>query len=584
MRILTRIFAFIGFMVVLSLALSIASALWMRKEGPKLPAHVVLEFDFGRPIRETGEASPLRELLGDKGADLRTLIRALNLARQDKRVAGLVANLSDADLEPAQIEELRSALKRFTDSGRFAYAWADSFGELGPGNRAYWLASAFTDIRLQPLGLLSLTGAAMTQPFARTVLDRLGIIPDVHQRYEYKGVAETFTAASMPAPLRENYQTLLNDIHGNMVRDIAASRKINEAKLRDIINHAPVLGQAALEDGLIDGLGYQDEMRKKALEQAGSGAAFFDLADYYYAAPRSETKGTVALVHINGPIVGRADERGPMGERNVASAETLVKAIADASAEAGVSVIVLRINSPGGSVSASESIHHAIKQAQASGKYVIASMGDMAASGGYWIASAADYIVAQPSTITGSIGVVAGKLVIGPLSERLGVNWSTLTTGTNSGMWAPNEVFRGDGLARIEASLDEVYKGFTQRVADSRHLTLEQVDKLARGRVWTGTRAKELGLVDELGSMSDAFNVARTHMGLEKDVPVMTSNYPKPETPGKQLIRLLQQFVAAPQLHPLSWSDIAPAAAALLHLPDTQAGGAVYYTGPVLAN
>ncbi len=582
MRILTRIFAFIGFMVVLSISLSVAAGVWYANKEPKLPTNVVLEFDFSRNISEVGNADPLSEILGSKAVDLRTVILALDRARRDDRVKGLVANVGDTSLTPAQIEEVRTALKRFTDSGKFAYAYAPSFGELGPGNRTYWLASAFTNIRLQPLGLVGLTGAAMSQPFARTALDTIGVVPDVHQRHEYKGAAANMVDAALPEPLRQNYQTLLDDLHNNMLRDIAASRNIKDTELRALIDKAPLLGQTALEGKLIDAIGYEDEMRKDALTAAGKGAEFYDLISFLqHSPPRALADArSIALIYASGPIVGSNNDRGPMGERAVAGAKELQQALADAVKAPGIDVIVVRMDSPGGSVTASETVYHAIKQARAAGKYVIISMGSTAASGGYWISSAADYILAQPSTLTGSIGVVAGKLVIGPISERLGINWSTLTTGANSGMWAPNQAFSGDALVRVEASLDEIYNGFTQRVAEGRKLTAEQVDALARGRVWSGSHAKELGLVDELGGLREAFNAALKHMGVDENAAIRLAVFPKPETPSERVLKLLQQFAATPSLNPLSWSDMGPALAALLHLPGTQANGALYYSGP----
>lgn len=583
MRILTRIFAVIGFSVVLSLTLGVIAGVWFSGSQPPLPPKIVLEFDFAQPVAETGSGDPLSEILGGRSVDLRSLIQSLDRARRDERVKGIVASIATTDLSPAQVEDVRAALKRFTDSGRFAYAWAPSFGELGPGNRAYWLASAFPTIRMQPLGLVGLTGAAMSQPFARTALDSLGVIPDVHQRHEYKGAAANMADASLPEPLRQNYQSLLDSMHSNMVRDIATARNLKDVEVRRIIDRAPLLAQTAVDDKLIDAIGYKDDLRKEALETAGTGATFIDLIDYLQRSttpPPAEKTNPVALIYASGPIVGAKSDRGPMGERAVAAADVLEKAIADAVKVPNIKVIVIRMDSPGGSVTASETVHHAIKRAREAGKYVIISMGATAASGGYWISSAADYIVAQPSTLTGSIGVVAGKLVIGPVSQRLGINWSTLTTGANSGMWAPDQAFSGSGLAQVEASLDEIYNGFTQRVAEGRNLTAEQVDALARGRVWSGAQAKELGLVDQLGSLRDAFSLAAKHMDLPEDAPLRLAIFPKPETPSERVMRLLQQFAAAPGLNPLSWSELAPAVAAMLHAPGTQANGALYYSGP----
>lgn len=554
MSILTRIFAAIGFIVVMSLITGALVGYWMlsgERSVASLPDRMVLSFDFRRPVQEQAHASPLVFNLAQKSVSLQGLIAALDRARRDDRVVGFRANVGDLELDAAQVEEVRSALRRFRASGKFAYAYADSFGEVGASNRHYWLASAFDQIWLQPLGMLGLTGPAMTVPFAREALDRLGLVADMHQRYEYKGVADTFTRADMPAPLREDYTRLLTDIKTQMVSDIAKSRKMDVAKINHLMDQSPLLAEEALAAKLIDHVGYADEFSAAVAAKAGAGATEVDLMDYAHAVPPLTSKNAAAvpvtaLIYVDGPIVRLDDESGPFGESETASAETVVDAIQTAAADSSIKAIVLRVNSPGGSVTASESIHRALMQAKEKGKYIVVSMGGMAASGGYWIATAADRIVASPATLTGSIGVVSGKLVFGPLSERLGVHWAEIGTSQNSGMWSATRRFNPQELARVDASLDQIYAAFIARVSAGRKIPPAKLDELARGRVWTGVRAKEVGLVDALGGLRTGFNLVREHYGVGEDTPLRVMVLPRPETPLELFFKVLQAYIVLP--------------------------------------
>lgn len=554
MSILIRIFAAIGLLMVTSMLTGAVIGYWMfsgEETVASLPDRMVLSFDFRRPLPDVAHTTPLNFALDNPPVPLHELISALDRARRDDRVVGFMAQVSDTSLDPAQLAEVRDALRRFRASGKFAYAFADSFGEVGSSNRPYWLASAFDEIWLQPLGMLGFTGPAMSLPFARAALDRLGVVADMHQRHEYKGVADTFTRTEIPAPLREDYSRLLNDIKDQLVGDVARSRKLDTEKLSHLMDRAPLLAQEALDAKLIDRVGYADEFRDAVREKAGHDAEEVDLVHYGQTARPLPSKNEAqmpltALIHVNGPIVRLDDESGPFGESETASAETIVGAIQTATENPAIKAIVLRVNSPGGSVTASESIHRALMQAKARGKYIVVSMGAMAASGGYWIATAADKIVANPVTLTGSIGVVSGKFVFGPLSERLGVNWTELGTSQNSGMWSATRRFTPQELTRVNATLDEIYDAFIQRVSQGRNLSPEKLDRLARGRVWTGASAQKAGLVDELGGLRTGFDLVREHYGLSEDTPLKIVLLPRPETPTEMLFKILQAYIALP--------------------------------------
>ncbi len=484
-----------------------------------------------------------------------------------------------------QVETLKQKrLLRFRAAGKFAYAYADSFGELGPGNRAYWLASAFDKIWLQPLGTVGLTGSAMSLPFAKDLLDKVGIKADMRQRHEYKGAAEMFTQTTLPAPLRENYTRLLNDLHTTMLADIGTARGIEQKTLRQLVDQAPLLDREALDARLIDALGYADEARSAASRAAREGqedsewteAPEMNVFSYLFAKPQTdpEPKASVALIYVEGAITRLAGERGPMGEDQAVSAQELVEAITQAAGDEEIKAILLRINSPGGSVAASESIHRALELAKANGKYVVVSMGEIAASGGYWIATAADTVFASPSTITGSIGVVGGKIVFGELARKLGITMAELGTGANSDMFSPVKPFSPAASARINASLDSIYAAFAARVATARNLSPAQIDKVARGRVWTGASAKEAGLVDELGGLREAFTAIKTHLGYTADDRLSVRMLPESESPFKRVLIILQHLLSSAA--PFSLSQLN----SWLQLPALNSMGALVYTGP----
>ena len=534
LRFFVRLFATIGLLVVAAL---VGAVILVVRYQPSLPETVVLDLDLSRSLAEGG-SDRLGGLLGHE-ASLREMLDALERGRHDPRVKGVLARLGADTVGFAQTQELRAAVERFRASGRFAVAYAESYGEGGSGNRAYLLASAFDEVWLQPLGVVGLTGLSAEVPFARAALDTLGVQPQLMQREEYKSFAETFTRDAMTPANREMLTGLVGDLTNQLVDGIAKSRRIAPAAVRGAVDRAPLLDREALDLKLIDHIGYADEARDAAVHRAGNGAETVEVADYLNVAGGPYDSGpTVALIHVVGTITGGKSDRPALGEFTAGS-ETVVAAIEEAADDPDVRAILFRIDSGGGSVAASEAIRRALMKARQRGKPVIASMGDTAASGGYWVALAADRIVASPATITGSIGVVAGKMSLGGLSDKLGVRWDRVPAARNAGMWSPVHPFSASEEERMTTIIDTTYAGFLERVAESRRLTPEQARSAAKGRVWTGAQARELGLIDDLGGQEEALTLARTAAGLAADTAVTLTPYPAPKSLTEELMTLV---------------------------------------------
>lgn len=530
---LVRLFALIGFLIVAVVVTGVV--LYWRSE-PSLPDAIVLELDFERPMVEA-PGGGLDSLLGHGDATLRDVLDAVERGRTDPRVKGLVARFGGDTIGFAQAQEIRAAIDRFRATGRFAIAYADSFGESGAGNRSYMLASAFDEVWLQPLGIVSLTGLSAQIPFLRTALDELGVRPQFQQREEYKSFAEMLTRSDFTPAHREMMESLIGDLTGQIADAVARSRRMAVAEVRNLIDRAPLMDREALAARLVDRIGYHDEAVAEAVRRSG-GAEPVDLLDYLGIAGPAHADGpTIALIHAVGTITRGSDRNEALDPLN-ATAERLVSALEDAAEDPEVVAAILRIDSGGGSVAASESIRRAVVKLREAGKPVVVSMGDTAASGGYWIAMNADRILASPATFTGSIGVVAGKVSGAALSERLGINWGVVETGRNAGMWSPLRPFDESHEERLTALIDASYQAFLEKVAEARRLSPQQVRDAARGRVWTGTQALGLGLVDELGDQERAVAIARELARLAPDTPVALVPFPAPKSTLDELLDL----------------------------------------------
>lgn len=507
-----------------------------------VPNGCVLEFDLRSVPPETTGFDPLALITGaGRPMALRDAVAAIHRAAEDPRVAGLIARVQLAAAPPAAVQELREAIAAFS-AVKPSLAWAENY----PGTLSYYLASAFGEVWMQPSGSVGLVGFASNATFLRDALDKAGIEAQFVARGEYKSAANLFTEDGFTDAHREAVTRMLESLQEQVWQAVAESRKIDSAALDALADRAPLLRDDAAASGLVDRIGFRDEAYARMAELVGvkdvsdeddrpprlylaryAGAARSRLAPPVPPVPGRRTKPTVAVVTVDGAIVnGRGGPHFlPLGT-STAGGDTIAAALREAAADDSVSAIVLRVDSPGGSVTASETIWREVKRARERGKPVVASMGAVAASGGYYVAMGADAIVANPGTITGSIGVITGKLVVRDLKERLGVGSDAVRTNANADAWSIDAPFTPEQRAHREAEADLFYTDFVERVAEGRNLSADAVDVVARGRVWTGADALERGLVDELGGFRTAVRRAKVLAGLDEDAEVRIVGYP----------------------------------------------------------
>ncbi|OMB94318.1 signal peptide peptidase SppA [Mycobacterium sp. NS-7484] len=509
-----------------------------------VPSGCVLELDLLSIPPETAGFDPLAMIAGGgRPMTLRHAVAAIHRAAEDDRVAGLIARVQLPAAAPGPVQELREAITAF-GAVKPTVAWAETY----PGTLSYYLASAFREVWMQPSGTVGLIGFATSAMFLRDALDKVGIEAQFVTRGEYKSAANVFTEGRYTEAQREADGRMIESLQSQVWHAIAESRNLTIEALDGLADSAPVLRDAAVSAGLIDRIGFRDEAYSRIGELSGGPTEVGADADshpealprlylsrYARTAPKVPTpqipgrkaKPTVAVVTLHGPIVsGRGGPQVlPLGNSS-AGGDTIAAALREAAADDDVSAIVLRVDSPGGSVTGSETIWREVVRARERGKPVVASMGAVAASGGYYVSMAADEIVANPGTLTGSIGVITGKLVSRELKDKLGVGTDSLRTNANADAWSPNAPFTDEQQANIEAETGLMYTDFVERVAHGRNLTVEQVEEVARGRVWTGSDAKDRGLVDELGGLRTAITRAKVLAGLDPDTKVRVLSYP----------------------------------------------------------
>ena len=531
-RLVVGFFAAVGFLTVLLLFGVFLLTKELKPIVTPLADNIILTVDLTQGLAEGPHQDRLLRLLLGSEPSLRDVLDGIETASSDPRVKVLLARVGDDELGLAKIQELRDAIAAFRAKGKFALAFADSFGEFGPGTRPYYLATAFDEIWLQPMGNVGLTGLYAEVPFFKGTLDLLGIVPEFDHREEFKTAMNSLTETKMTPPHREEVDALLASIGGQIIHGIAEGRKLPEAEVREAIDRGPLLADEARQAKLVDRLGYRDEVLAQARAHARSGAELTGLTTYLDRAGRPHREGsTIALIYGSGLIQRAASSANPLTESNVMAATEISRAFRAAVRDPAVRAILFRIDSPGGSVVASESIWREVVFARERGKPVVVSMGDVAGSGGYYVAAAADKIVAEPSTLTGSIGVLAGKLVVSDLFRKLGMSTDSAQVGANAAMYSSTSEFSTRAHSRLEAFLDETYKGFKDHVASGRHMTQEEVEEVARGRVWSGEDAKARGLVDELGGSAVALRLAKEAAKLAPDAAVKLTVFPREKEP-----------------------------------------------------
>jgi protease-4 len=522
---------FLGFILLIVLAAG---------SKPSVPANVVLELDLEKPLPEQVAEDSLAGAFGKNDTTVRDVLDALEKGAKDDRVKALLVHVGQPG-SIAEVQELRDAVKTFRASGKKAIAYADTLGESSAATGAYYLASAFDEVYIQPSGDVNLTGLALETPFARDAFAKLGVQPHIGQRYEYKNAVNTYTEQTYTAPHREAMEKMLGSFYGQIVHGIAEDRKLSEDEVKGLIDRAPLLGQVALDAKLVDGLLYRDEVLEKVKKAAGDQTKLLFLDKYLERVGRPHTQGdsTIALVYGVGGIARGKSNSNPLSGEQGMGGDSVALALRKASDDPKVKAILFRVDSPGGSYVASDTVRREVQHAREKGKPVIVSMATYAASGGYFVSMEADKIVAQPGTLTGSIGVFGGKMVTADLWAKLGVNWETLALGKDASMYSTDSDFTPEQWAKNEASLDRVYSDFTQRAAKGRNLPLEQLQSLARGRVWTGEDAKANKLVDELGGFPKALELAKEAAKLPKDAQVRVQVFPRKKLPSEIISEML---------------------------------------------
>jgi protease-4 len=495
-------------------------------------APVILELDLTDGLIETRPPDPLSALMSRHQPTVTDVLTGLRLARDDERVQALIVKVGGRPIGLGVVQELREAVQRFGESGKPTFAWAETFGEFSAGNIPYYLATAFETIYLQPSGDVGLTGLAVERVFLRGTLDKAGISMEVGTRHEFKSAAEQLTEHGFSPAAREATSRIAESVTEQLVEAVAQRAKGSAEEANRLINEGPYTAEQALASGLVDALGYRDEVyaavRKQV--QATPDTALLYLGRYQrykelsnrlrqLPAPRQDA---VALIQATGAIRrGRNGRGSPLFGGTAMGSDSITAMLRAASADPHIKAILLRVNSPGGSYVASDAIWREVIRARNAGKPVVVSMGDVAASGGYFISMAADSIVAQPGTVTGSIGVLNVKPVLSEAYGKAGISTDSVVLGKHAGMYSTAHPFSSEEWALVDAWLDRIYADFTGKVAAGRGMTAERVHELARGRVWTGADAHDSGLVDELGGIEEAAAIARQRARLPVTAPLV---------------------------------------------------------------
>lgn len=494
---------------------------------------------------------------------VRDVVDALYMAAHDAKIKTVVFSMRGPELHVADVQEMRAGIAAVRAAQKHTMIYAPAIDGLA----AYYLASAFDDVWVQPVGTVALDGLGGDQPYFKGLFDKFGIGASFIQRREFKSAMESFTATKMSDPARANTSALLNDIANTVLADVARDRKKSVADVRAALDLGVLTASEGLKAGLIDRLEHPDQLDVVVREKLGvakddqDAIDFVSLGDYlalahpgedasplammmaaYEAEAPPAPKGhkRVAVVTIDGAIYAEHESGGMMSDVGRYTADDWAGAIEDAVDDDGIAAIIVRVNSPGGTPSGAEDIRRAIMQARTKGKVVVVSMGTVAASGGYWLAAPADHIFANATTITGSIGVIGGKFDVAGASEKLGVTWDGVAVGKNVGLFSPHRGFTADERARMDTMMDETYDYFKTVVADGRALKPDVVEGLAKGQVYSGIRAKELGLVDTLGGFQEALAYVAQKVSVADVNHLVVEDWPAPMSPLQELFAVLK--------------------------------------------
>ena len=497
------------------------------------PSEIVLSLDMREPITDQSPNTPFS--FGSEASTV-AIVRKLHEAAGDKKVKGLVLRASSAGLAPAQAEEIRNAIADFRKSGKFTLAHLQN-DALQTSITGYAAVAGVEELWLQETGDFMPMGMASQTTFLGGAFEKFHVIPQFEQRSQFKNAVNVYTEKGYTPAHKEATESLLNGLFDAFVGTISTDRGLSIEDARRVISGTPYTAKKAVELKLADKLGRPEDMERAAIARAGKAAKLTDLMAY--GGYGIDSGPVIALVNAEGDIVSGPPQPALFGSEGINS-DAVSEALLQAAEDEDVKAIVFRVSSPGGSAVASDQIAHAVAYAREKGKPVVVSMGQYAASGGYYISAGADAIVALPTTITGSIGIFGGKLVLGEAMERYaGLTSGTISVGSDLiNMGSPDRPFTNAERQAFASWIDRGYDDFKGKVAAGRKLSVEQVETIAKGRVWTGTQAKERGLVDELGGLDVAVNRAKALAGLKPDTKIDLRTFPGERSPVEQLQEL----------------------------------------------
>ncbi|GAA1394783.1 signal peptide peptidase SppA [Luteococcus peritonei] len=485
---------------------------------------VVLEIDLARGVLVAPPTNPMAALKAMNAPSMKALRERLREAATDDDVLGLVVHLGESGLGLAQAQELALAIAAFGEH-KPTLGFSESFGEFANALPTYLVGAHCQELWMQPSGELGIGGVHVGITLLKGALGKLGVDPQFSQRHEYKTAGDQFSADHVTEPNREMMQALANSLAHRFVAIVAERRGLGEQQVWDAVDNSPLTPQQALDRGLVDQLGYRDQAMAHALKTWDAEVEQLRFVHRWNSRNPAEQMAhdlvqrkqpTLAVVSLRGGIVSGRGRPGGMSGQGDTGADVVCESLRAAQRDDKVKAVVLHVDSPGGSAVASDSIWRAVHQLREAGKPVVAQMGTYAASGGYYVSMAADEIVALPATLTGSIGVVGGKFVTRRTYEKLGLVHEGIDSGRNAGMMASDEWFTDEQWERFHASLDRIYADFTSKAAQDRSMPLEQLEPIARGRVWTGADALDRRLVDHLGGMDLAIDRACELAGLTR--------------------------------------------------------------------
>ena len=505
------------------------------------PGHTVLELDLREGLTDQAPTNPFA-VFGGSGLSTMQIVDTLAQAETDTKVKALLIRLPEAGLTPAAADEIRQAIRRFRRSGKVVIAHSQGFQPVGTTVSSYMVGASASELWMQNTAGFQLAGFSAETIFLGRAFEKYGVSAEFEQRYEYKNAVNEFTQSDFTAAHREAMTAWMTSIYDSALANAAQDRRQTPQQLKATIEAGPYSAAEALQRRLIDKIGQVEEAEAEVKRRAGRGAEIVDFHEYASTVGERAGSGRDAIAIVGGEgaiVTGRGGGGSPFGEGSSITSDDTAKAIYDAIEDKDVKAIVFRVSSPGGSPEASEQILAAVRAAKAAGKPVVVSMGEYAASGGYWISSEANWIVAQPSTLTGSIGVYGGKFVLADALGRFGVDMRHLTIGGEyADAFSPSQEFTPAQRAAFSAQMDRTYEEFITRVSTGRRLPPARVREIARGRVWTGAQARAIGLVDQLGGIEEAVAKAKQLAGIAAGTEVRFKRYPEAGSPFEALSKM----------------------------------------------